>query len=87
MYLLKLLTYIGIKANSVDPDPTGAVRSWSTLFVKNASKKFQQTTKQTTFVGVALTICILETPKWVFLQTVNTPDEMPVKSCDFVYLL
>ena len=39
----------------MDPDrtaPTGAVQSGSMLFVKEASKTFQQTTKQTRFVVI-----------------------------------
>ena len=43
--MLTILTYLSIEANSLNPDQTAlAVCSWSTLFVKEASKTFQQTT-------------------------------------------
>ena len=48
-----LLSNVSFDANNVYPDqtaPIGAVRSVSALFVEEAFKSFQQTTKQTTFV-------------------------------------
>ena len=47
-YFAALLTNVSIEANSVDQDqtaPTGAVCFGSTLFVEEASKTIQQTTK------------------------------------------
>ena len=55
IHLLTLLTILDIEANSVDPyqtAPTGAVRSWSTLFVEEASDTFQQMTKQAICVAI-----------------------------------
>ena len=46
--LLTLLTNLSTEGNSVDPDqaaPNGAVWSGSTLFEKEVSKTFRQTTK------------------------------------------
>ena len=51
IYLLSLFTNVSIEANSVDPYQT-AVCFRSTLFAKEASKTFQQMTKQTAFVVI-----------------------------------
>ena len=53
IYFLIFLTDVSTGSNSVDPDqtvPTGAVWSGSTLFVKDASKTFQQMIKADDFV-------------------------------------
>ena len=56
IHLLTSLTYVSIVVNIVNPVQT-AVQSGATLFVKEASKVFQQTTKKTVFVVIgALTI-------------------------------